>query len=169
MDRSGDHAFAGPVFTGDQDARSCIGNAVDDVENFQHSVVVAQDVFQATSAVELFPQFLVFERNVSLRHRPLDCQAEFVIDQRFGQQVKCPCFDGFHRSVWGGVARHDQNGRVGVPTACVLDQFESVVRPQAEIANQQIEFCLFQGALAPVRQSAIWTRCPISRSQSAID
>ena len=96
MDGSSYERLSGAAFSTDQYGRFGIGHAVDHVEHALHTMIVAHDVFNSEPHIELSLEIAVLFNDFTLRQCAIDGHFQFLIDQRFGQQVKRPgalCLD----------------------------------------------------------------------------
>ena len=60
-------------------------HSFDEVKDLQHPMVVANDVFQSESEIELLAQRLILKKQRLLADGLFDDDADFIIDNRFGQ------------------------------------------------------------------------------------
>ena len=112
VDRAGEQRFARAAFAGHQHRRAAVGDGFDQVEDLEHLVVVADDVFQAEAQVELLAQRLVLEQQRLLAHGLLDDDADLVIDDRLGEIVERAHLGRFDRAFDRAVAGDDDDDDV---------------------------------------------------------
>ena len=96
MDCSGGHRLARPRFSQQQHRRPCVGNAFDQVEHFQHAIVVADDISEAAALIEGPFELLAVTRDLLLAKCSTNREIEFFLDNRLCQIVKRAVTNGVH-------------------------------------------------------------------------
>ena len=138
VDGPGNQRLAGAAFAGDQHGGLGVGHGVDHVEDFQHAMIVADDVLHAEAQVELGLERLVLLDHLLLVERPLDGHQQLFVDQRLGQEVEGPEADGLDRGLDCAIAGDHDHGRGGTILAAMGQQIETVVVAQPNIGQHQI-------------------------------
>ncbi len=139
MNGAGGDRFAGPAFAEDQHCGPRIGHALDQVKHPHHLVVAADDVAQAELGVELRPQRAVFFHHLALAQRPLNGEAEFVVDHRLGDVIEGADADRLDGTFDRAVARDQNDGRVGFVLDGPLQQMKTVRVGKADVAEDDLE------------------------------
>ncbi len=88
MDGAGDQRLAGAAFAGDEHGGFGVGHAIDHLEDALHAVVVADDVFEAESHIELLAEDLVFFEYAALADGALECHLQLCVDQWLGEEIE---------------------------------------------------------------------------------
>jgi len=151
MNRTSGHRLAGTVFTKNEDGCFGIGDAFDEIEHLLHLVVASDDLAETEALVELCPERFVFLYDASLAERPFDGEGEFVLDQGLGEIVESSEANGFDGVFDGPVACQEDDGRLGGVFRGPLEEIESVVIGEMDVANDDIELPFLhaiQGVLA---------------------
>ena len=145
VDRSGDERLAGAALAGDQDGGLGVGHALDHVEDPQHAVVVADDVLQAESHVELGLEIAVLFEDLALVEGPLDGHLQLFVDQGLGEEIEGPGADGLDGGLDGAVAgdHDDGGGRVMLPA--MGEDVEPVTVAEADVGQDHVVRLAAQG------------------------
>ena len=138
MDRPGDERLAGAALAGNQHGGLGVGHALDHVVDPQHAVVVADDVLQAETHVELGLEVAVLFQDLALVESPLDGQLQLFVDQRLGEEIEGPRADRLDRRLDRPVAGNQDHGRGGMVPAAMGEDVEAVAVAQADVGQDHV-------------------------------
>ena len=110
MNRHRYHLFAGARFAFDQHRRVRLGQIANQFEHSMHSRILAQDVVERISAIDLLAQTgdLVLQDPVS--QRSIDDQTQMLHVDRLGQKIISAKTHRMHRFVDAPITGHDNDG-----------------------------------------------------------
>jgi hypothetical protein len=94
MDSAGEHAFSGAAGTGHENGGTTFGDCFDEVENFSHFIILADNVSQAVFLLKLVLERDIFAHKGLLTNRAFDREPEFVIDDGLCEIIVGSLLDG---------------------------------------------------------------------------
>lgn len=122
---AGEEGLAGAAFAGHEDGGSAVGDGFDEVEDLEHLVVMADDVFEAEAEVELLAESLVSEEQGLLADGFFDDNADFIVDDGLGDVVEAPSLMASTAAFDGAVAGDDHGA--GCVICCNHDQYIMII------------------------------------------
>jgi hypothetical protein len=143
VDRPGEEGLAGAALAGHQDRGAAVGDGLDEVEDLEHLVVVADDVLEAEPEVELLLQGLVLEDEGLLADGLLDRDADFVVDDRLREVVERAELDRLDGALDRAVARDHDGHDVGEAALEGAEEFGGLDAGHVDVGEQDFDLGAF--------------------------
>lgn len=145
VDGAGDQRLARAAFSRNQYGSLRVGDAVDHIEHAAHARIMSDDVLHAEAKVELGLERLVFFENLSLIEGALDGKQQFIIEQRFGEQIEGAAPHRFNRGLYRSIACNQDDGSLRSLAAAMRQNVKAVLFAETDIYQSQIERLLVDG------------------------
>jgi hypothetical protein len=141
LDRRGELA-------GHQHRRAAVGHGLHQIEDLEHFVVVADDVLEAEAQVELLLEGLVLEEQGLLADGLFDDDANFIIDNGFGQVIERAELDRLNRALDRAVAGDDDDDDVREATADGAEKLGGLQAGHVDVGQKQLDLRAFENGLS---------------------
>src|SRR5580693_7393650 len=146
MQSFGDNFFAGAAFALQQHGGAAVGNLGDEVEDFQHGLALAHDVFEVVALLESALELDVFLFSAAPSDGGAHISHQLFVVPGFLDEVGGAGLHGTHRVLHRAVGGDHDDREAGFVGTNLGQNIHAVAAGQGEVEQDQVEG-LFADAL----------------------